>query len=187
MEQTVIDTNKSHVRDKYLIIFEEHIKDSAAITGLTITLPNGSVQTVEGKKSLEMALLANASAFNVKRACFILHYAPTEGYKRVHDKILTSYFEPIIMLNMSVCYTSNAECNKKGCVERYGSNLYNQMFDNIKHNIKYKNGTTFVTRTPKQYQCQPAGSKGGEGNVFYVSYREGPVTKVSCKGYCFKF
>jgi hypothetical protein len=162
--------------------FDEHIKDAAQICGMKRRMGFGNLVPVEDVAGAVDSLLEDISDANIKRGCFIFYLTEGLCYSNLFQKNMACYFEESIMDHLNIEYESASAESEKGCIQVYGTRIWNTLIMTSKVTRKLKGKLRFKSKHRMVQQRFKSDSlfkiKRGPG------VQEEVLVWIACRLYC---
>jgi hypothetical protein len=162
--QVVYD--RSRVEELFNNRMEEHVRDAAAVTGMTYLMLNGNRVIAEDTNGIFKSLKGDASLENIKRACFIFHYSTDNPYFQLYHQSMFTYAEEKIMQILKVQYPAHTK--QDGCIAKLGAKSFNTLTSNLKKRANKQLGITFNLKLPRDAPDQPPPPKNRNKFSYYI-------------------
>jgi hypothetical protein len=144
----VLDDRKL-ITDWFAEELQEHIRAAAEVTGMNTNTSSGNPVQILNDIGVSNSLRSDGTEENVKRACFIFHYAPNNPYQLFCSQSLIQKLEVEFMQRLGAEYEGAVTGNQvKGCVYKLGIRIWNNITSNTKSRLASKN-IKFIARPPK--------------------------------------
>ena len=155
----------------------EHIQEAALIVGMRQKLDGGHQTAVVDTAGIVECLKKSSDESNIKRACFIFHFACDNAYQAVFRKSMFEYHEQCFMDQLKVKYCEYEPKEKAGCVEKLGSRMMNKMRVALKNALA--GNVSFVTNLRGARKGESLERNiGGKNFIYYISLKGKDMTKV---------
>ena len=170
--------DKKRMEDLFTKLLLEHVQEAAWIVGMTQKLDGGHETAVVDTAGVVASLKKNPDVSNVKKACFIYHFASDNAYQAVFRKGMFEYHEQRFMDQLKVKYCTDGPSKKGGCVQKLGSRMMNKMRVALKNALE--GNVSFVTNL-RGARKGASGEKniGGKNYIYYICVKGEDMVKVS--------
>lgn len=146
------------------------------------TQKNGIRSAVENDHGVTNSILNSMGLEeNLKRACFIFHYAFESPYKFLFSKSWAEYHEQIFMQKMNVEYHSGDREKEVGPVARLGDDLFAAMVKRAKGRLSYKHHLSVNVRFNKEMVIKESIGPSTRGSNFKYYLKLGGVDTVEVR------